>query len=191
MGKSCKSRYAILGMLAVAPKSSGYDIKKNMEGSTQYFWKESYGSIYPVLARLIKEGLIMQHEGSTHNGRERHVYELTKEGTKELILWLNKPVAYEQPRNELLLKLFFGEFTPLTTTRKHIEEFRQILLEKEKIFQTIRGNLLSTANEEAGLPYWLISLDYGVRQVKSALEWCESALKQHDLMEKIRDKRVL
>ncbi|MBA3604138.1 MAG: PadR family transcriptional regulator, partial [Parachlamydiaceae bacterium] len=48
MAKSNKSRFAIMGMLALAPKSSGYDIKKLMEGSTQYFWKESYGSIYPV-----------------------------------------------------------------------------------------------------------------------------------------------
>ena len=37
---------------------------------------------------------------------------------------------------------------------------------------------------EPGLPYWLMTLDFGLRQVKAALEWCESALKQYDKLEK-------
>ena len=82
MAKSNKSRFAIMGMLALAPKSSGYDIKKLMEGSTQYFWKESYSSIYPVLGALIEEGLIIQHEDLSKSERQRNVYELTGEGKK-------------------------------------------------------------------------------------------------------------
>lgn len=184
MGKSCKSRFAIMGMLALAPRSSGYDIKKKMEGSTHYFWKESYSSIYPALATLIDEGLITEREDASKNGRQRNVYELTRKGEEELTQWLNRPVEHEQFRNELLLKLFFGEFVPLSTTRKHIEEFRQILLAKEKTYQTIREGMQSEQKNESGLPYWLLSLDFGLSQVKSALAWCESALKQHAILEK-------
>ncbi len=184
MAKSNKSRFAIMGMLATAPKSSGYDIKKLMEGSTQYFWKESYSSIYPVLAALINEGLIIQHEDLSESGRQRNVYELTEEGKRELQEWMNKPVEYEQFRNELLLKLFFGEFVPLSTTRKHVEEFRQMLLGKDKVYQVIKERMQLEQKNEPGLPYWQMSLDYGLRQVKSALEWCESALKQYDKLEK-------
>jgi PadR family transcriptional regulator, regulatory protein AphA len=176
MAKSTKSRFALLGMLALAPKSSGYDIKKLMEGSTQYFWKESYGSIYPVLRTLIEEGLIIQHE--VPGGRQRNVYELTGEGRKELNEWLNKPPECEQFRNELLLKLFFGEFVPPSTSRKHVEEFQQTLLRKEKIYQSIKDTLQVDQKDEPGLPYWLMTIDFGLRQTKSALEWCASALKQ-------------
>ncbi len=184
MAKSNKSRYAIMGMLAIAPKSSGYDIKKLMEGSTQYFWKESYSSIYPVLATLVKEGLVVQHEDLSKNERQRNIYELTAAGRKELKTWLNKPVEAEQFRNELLLKLFFGEFAPVSTTRKHVEEFRQALLGKKKIYQAIQDNLQTEQKDEPGLPYWLMTLDFGLRQVKAALEWCESVLKQYDRLEK-------
>lgn len=183
MAKSNKSKFAIMGMLALAPKSSGYDIKKLMEGSTQYFWKESYSSIYPVLGALIEEGLIMQHEDLSKSARRRNVYELTTEGKKALKAWVNKPVEYEQFRNELLLKLFFGELVPLSTTRKHVEEFYQVLLKKDKIYQKIKDKLHLEQKGQPGFPYWLMTLDFGLRQVKSALEWCESVLKQYDKLE--------
>ncbi|MBA3604083.1 MAG: PadR family transcriptional regulator [Parachlamydiaceae bacterium] len=184
MAKSNKSRFAIMGMLALAPKSSGYDIKKLMEGSTQYFWKESYGSIYPVLGALIEEKLIVQHEDLSKSQRQRNVYELTTEGKKELKEWVNKPVEYEQFRNELLLKLFFGELVPLSTTRKHLEEFYQMLIEKDKIYQTIKNKMQSDQKDEPGQPYWLMTLDFGISQVNAALEWCKSSLKQFNKLEK-------
>ncbi len=184
MAKSNKSRFAIMGMLALVPKSSGYDIKKLMEGSTQYFWKESYSSIYPVLGDLIDEGLIIQHEDSSKSGRQRNVYELTAEGKKALKEWVNQPVEYEQFRNELLLKLFFGEFVPLSTTRKHVEEFHQMLIKKNKIYQKIKDQLQLDQKNEPGQHYRLMTLEFGLGQVKAALEWCKSALKQYDQLEK-------
>lgn len=183
MAKSNKSKFAIMGMLAIAPKSSGYDIKKLMDGSTQYFWKETYSSIYPVLRILIEDKLIVLRKTPSNNGRQRDVYELTPKGRKELQDWLNKPVENEQFRNELLLKLFFGEFVPPSTTRKHVEEFHQMLIEKDKIYHNIKSQLL-LEKKEAGHPYWLMTLDFGINQVKSALEWCESALKQYDKLKK-------
>jgi DNA-binding PadR family transcriptional regulator len=184
MAKSNKSRFAIMGMIALVPKSSGYDIKKLMEGSTQYFWKESYGSIYPVLGALIDEGLIKQHEDLSKSGRQRSVYELTAEGKKALKEWINQPVEYEQFRNELLLKLFFGEFVPLSTTRKHVEECQHMLIEKNKIFQKIKAKLLLDQKNDPGQFYRLMTLKFGLGQVKAALEWCKSALKQYDQLEK-------
>ncbi len=183
MAKSNKSRYAIMGMIAIAPKSSGYDIKKLMEESTQYFWKETYSSIYPTLKELVNEGLIEEHEVSK-SGRQRNLYELTAEGKRELQAWINKPVEYEQFRNELLLKLFFGEFAAPATTRKHVEEFRLMLQEKNQIYQTIKEQLQLNHKNDSSFPYWMMTLDYGLGQVKAALEWCESTLKQYDQLEK-------
>lgn len=180
MAKSNKSKFAVMGMLALVPKSSGYDIKKMMEGSTEYFWKETYSSIYPVLEALIEEGLIVKEEDLLKKARRRNVYELTEEGKKALKEWADRPVEYEQFRNELLLKLFFGELVPLTTTRKHIEEFKQMLVKKNKVFHTIKGRLQLEQKGKPGLPYWLMTLDFGLRQTKSALDWCEYVLEQYD-----------
>lgn len=184
MAKSNKSRFAIMGMLALAPKSSGYDIKKLMEGSTQYFWKETYSSIYPVLQGLVKEGLVAQHENPATSGRQRNVYALTSQGKAVLKDWMSKPVELEQSRNELLLKLFFGEVVPPATTRQHVEEFQKLLMGKEKTYKAIKEKLQREQKDDSGLPYWLMTLDFGLRQVKAAQEWCESALKQYSKLEK-------
>ena len=60
MAKQGKSQFAILGMLGLLKKCSGYDLKKHMESSTQYFWKETFSSIYPVLEDLENQKLIVK-----------------------------------------------------------------------------------------------------------------------------------
>ena len=71
MAKSHKSRYAILGILAIAPGSSGYDIRSLMKDSTEFFWRETFSSIYPVLDELEKEQLIIQVANTSASGRGR------------------------------------------------------------------------------------------------------------------------
>jgi DNA-binding PadR family transcriptional regulator len=176
MAKSNKSRYAILGMLRLVPNSSGYDIKKLMESSTQHFWKESYSSIYPVLQELERDGLVQRHDSPSQSDRQRHLYSLTLVGETALQSWLARPAELEQSRNELLLKLFFGDAVPSSISRQHIKEYQTVLKEKKKIFSEVKDKLQLEHDQEPGFPYWLITLDYGIRQVKAALEWCENTL---------------
>ena len=178
MAKSNKSRYAILGMLTLIPNSSGYDIKKLMESSTRYFWKETFSSIYPVLQELEKDGLILRQENPSKSDRQRHLYTLSSEGKQALKEWLAKPAELEQSRNELLLKLFFGDVVPSSISQQHLEEYQKALKDKKRIFLEIQDKLQREPHEDPGLPYRLITLDYGIRQVEAALDWCENTLKQ-------------
>src|SRR5262245_3815951 len=134
MAKANKSRYAILGILANAPGSSGYDIRSIMEGSTDFFWKETFSSIYPVLDALEKEKLIMQLEGSA-SGRKHKTYKITVAGLKALQSWLMKEVELEQQRNELLLKIFFGDLNAISSSIKHIEIYQQQINVKKQILE--------------------------------------------------------
>lgn len=177
MTKSNKSRYAILGMLGMFPNSSGYDIKKLMEESTQHFWKETFGSIYPILQALQKEQLITQKANPTPSGRMRTLFALTTKGRKTLQEWLTKTPEKEPFRHELLLKLFFGEFAPPALIAKHLEDYGEALSAKLTLFDHIRRRLLSEEKNSPSLPYWLLTLDYGLKQAGSALEWCQESLK--------------
>src|SRR5438045_3830581 len=96
MGKENKSKYAVLGMLSLAPMS-GYDLKKNIEMSTGNFWTESYGQIYPMLKQLAEEGLTTSHIEKKEGRPERHVYTLTDNGWEALRHWLTEPVEYQLP----------------------------------------------------------------------------------------------
>src|SRR5581483_2894682 len=121
MAKSSKSQFAILGMLAILKKSSGYDLKKHMESSTQYFWKETFSSIYPVLENLEKQKLILKTP--TKSNRKRNLYSLTPIGINKLKTWLREPPESIQLRNELLLKLFFGNLVHLETNIEQLENY--------------------------------------------------------------------
>ena len=108
MSKENKSKYALLGVLSLG-SMSGYDLKKTIEESVGYFWKENYAQIYPMLKVLEHEGLAV---GSTekHEGKpDRRVYTITEHGKEVLKDWLVEPFGGMQvERNELLLKLFWA-----------------------------------------------------------------------------------
>src|SRR5215472_7142408 len=112
MAKENKSRYALLGILSMCP-GSGYDFKKLMEQSTSNFWSESYGQIYPLLKQLEQDGLATHHNEKQEGKPERYVYALTSQGREALERWLTGPVERGVERNELLLKLFFGQHVPV------------------------------------------------------------------------------
>lgn len=175
MAKAHKSRYAILGILATAPGSSGYDIQSQMRESTDFFWKESFGSIYPVLEALEKEKLIAHLETSSV-GRKRTTYTITLEGRGALNEWLMENVDLEQARNEMLLKIFFGELSSVDTSIKHIENYKQQLLERKSGFEQSRKTLPVECPHEVGLPFWLLTIEFGIRRLQASLEWCEHAL---------------
>ena len=57
MASDNKMNLVIRGLLD-HEELTGYDIKKRIDGSLRYFWKGSFGSIYPALSSLEETGLI-------------------------------------------------------------------------------------------------------------------------------------
>jgi PadR family transcriptional regulator, regulatory protein AphA len=97
----------ILALLKLSPLT-GYDIKRTTDVSTRYFWRASYGQIYPELRRLEQSGLVTARE-QPHGRRRRKVYALTAEGERALSDWLHDETDLFEFRDEGLLRLFFGE----------------------------------------------------------------------------------
>ena len=173
--REVKSKYAILGMLSIAPMS-GYDIKKEVETSISNFWSESYGQIYPVLKSLIADKLVTKSVESEAGKPDRHVYSLTAKGRKELRRWLLEGSAPKVQRNEFLLKLFFGEEIPAKANIAHVEQFREL---QRGLLQKYGAVEKQISRENAGnpnLPYWLMTVSYGKHVSGALLKWCEQTL---------------
>lgn len=187
MAKTGKSQFAVLGMLALLKESSGYDLKKHMELSTEYFWKETFSSIYPVLENLEKQNLIVKIDKPTKNDRKRNTYVLTPEGQGILEKWLMQPSEKIQLRNELLLKLFFGNLVPIKVNIEHLEKYKEELQNKLLTFTEIEKEMSDVDTLES--LYNSIALDHGIRQVSSSLEWCDSAIKRLKAAEKLELKK--
>jgi DNA-binding PadR family transcriptional regulator len=175
--KQNQTAWLILGMLSVEPNRSGYDIRKAVEASVSYFWHESYGQIYPTLRRLAAEGLIVARKPGAKGRPERQEYSLTAKGRARLEEWLAAPYRDHPIRSEFLLKLFFGRAAPPHVPAQHIRTCeernrRQLatLVELEKLVRTKhRGN--------PHLPFWLLTLSWGICILRAAIGWSEQALR--------------
>lgn len=176
MAKAGKSQFAILGMLALLKKSSGYDLKKHMEESTEYFWKEGFSSIYPVLEDLEEQELIVKVDTPTNNDRKRNVYTLTLAGHDVLKQWLLQTPEHLQLRNEQLLKLFFGNLIPVEVTIEHLNIYKKELEIKLSSFREIEHELQAMDTSESF--YGLLTLDHGIRHVATALQWCDTTIQK-------------
>jgi DNA-binding PadR family transcriptional regulator len=168
----------ILGMLSIEPNRTGYDIRKTVETSVGYFWSESYGQIYPTLKRLAAEGLIESSKPDSAPRKRRQEYSLTDAGRACLREWLAAPFQNDPPRNEFLLKLFFGLEAAPGVSAGHIRELqernRSMLNTLLEIDTYVRAHPSHNPHE----PYWMLTLSLGIAMARAALDWGESALTQ-------------
>lgn len=101
-----------LGILSLGD-ATGYEIKKMFEDDKmQIFVEASFGSIYPALARLAKDGLVEVRTESGNGRPDRKIYSLTAAGKKafdEVMLGQPGPDRF---RSDFLFMLLFADLIP-------------------------------------------------------------------------------
>jgi PadR family transcriptional regulator AphA len=178
MPKTNTTRYALLGVLRIAP-GSGYDIKKLCDISISHFWNENYGHIYPMLRQLESEGLVTRESQQTPGRPPKSVYKITQEGTDELKQWLLKPPEHHPMRFELMLKVFFAQDLPAGDVIAKLRREREENARKLEAYRGIEEGLKASEPQRSapGLRYWLACLDFGKRFSKALVEWCDDTIR--------------
>jgi DNA-binding PadR family transcriptional regulator len=96
-----------LGMLTDG-EASGYDLKKEFESSFGHFFAAGYGSIYPALNTLARDGLV-ECRCIPQDGRpDRKVYRITESGREHLLEALDHPCPSHKVRSEFLATMCFA-----------------------------------------------------------------------------------
>lgn len=176
--KNNRTAYVILGMLSIVPKGSGYEIHKAIEDNFGSFWGESYGQIYPSLKRLAAEGLIEACKPASAPKKRRQEYALTDAGRTCLREWLALPFQNDPPRNEFLLKLFFGREAAPGVALAHVRELQERNRRTLTTLEGIESMARETQSQNPNKPYWMLTLGLGLAMTRAALDWGESALEQ-------------
>jgi DNA-binding PadR family transcriptional regulator len=176
--KNNRTAYVILGMLSIAPKGSGYEIHKAIEENFGSFWGESYGQIYPTLKRLAAEGLIETCKPASAPKKRRQEYALTDAGRACLREWLALPFQNDPPRNEFMLKLFFGREAAPGVALAHVRELQERNRRMLATLEGIEKMAREYQSKDPNLPYWMLTLGLGLAMTRAALDWGESALEQ-------------
>jgi DNA-binding PadR family transcriptional regulator len=174
--RSSSSQEVLLGLLTVEPMS-GYDLGQAIRDSIGFFWNESYGQIYPNLKRMAAAGLVTAKTERQKGKPDRQVYTITTQGRVHLKKWLAVAPQPEVPRNELLLKLFFGTQAGPETVIGYVERMARTedaFLEK---FKQIERDLIKEMDRYPDAPYWRMAVRFGQLELEAHLRWAEETLK--------------
>jgi DNA-binding PadR family transcriptional regulator len=179
----------LLGLLTVAPMS-GYDLGQMIRDSVGFMWSESYGQIYPNLKKLESAGSV-ESKAERHKGKpERRIYSITKKGRKRLEAWLAMEPQPEIPRNELLLKLFFGAQTSPEIQIQHIERMVEQESALQQEFKRIEEEDLPKNQQYPDAPYWKMTARFGQLELKAHLHWAEETLEELHKIAKSQRKTI-
>lgn len=173
MANENKMNQVILGLLN-HENLTGYEIKKRIDGSLHYFWKGSFGSIYPTLASLEEHGMITKVDNNVNSKRERIVYSITEAGRHYLIKWLEDSKTSNSLKYEMLLKLYFGGIVENEVSIDTITEFENEIKEELSILKIYKENLGKVLNQRDHVFYYL-TVSFGVETYEAYLHWCSEA----------------
>ena len=176
----------LLGLLAIEPMS-GYDLGLNIRASVGHFWNESYGQIYPNLKRLAAGGLVTSRTERQKHKPDRHIYSITRKGRERLAKWLAIPPQPEIPRNELLLKLFFGEQVPAEILIEYVEQMAEENRAVLKLLERAEREVIDKNERYPGATYWRMAAHFGQMEMQAHLLWAEETLAElHKVAGRVR-----
>ncbi|GAB3120174.1 PadR family transcriptional regulator [Streptomyces calidiresistens] len=166
--------FAVLGLLRESPMH-GYELRKRLNTSLGVFRAFSYGSLYPCLKTLVRQGWLTEESGhgpeeavaATLTGRRaRIVYRLTAEGKErfEELLAQTGPDAWEDEHFGVRFA-FFGQTS--RDVRMRVLEGRRSRLEER--LDRMRASLART--REKLDDYTLELQRHGMESVEREVRW--------------------
>jgi PadR family transcriptional regulator AphA len=98
-----------LGVLSLG-EASGYEIKKLFEDGFSHFYVAGFGSIYPALAQLTREGHVTCSDIAQEKRPAKKVYRITDSGLELFRRELAQGYPSHTVRSDFLLQMVFAAF---------------------------------------------------------------------------------
>jgi DNA-binding PadR family transcriptional regulator len=114
---------AILGLLKERAMH-GYQLRKRLADTLGSFWQVSYGSLYPALKRLQKEGAVEMIFPKDQVGRRKNVYRVTEKGELLLAELLERAGQDSTEDNGFKVRLAFFQYLKPETRIRLLERRR-------------------------------------------------------------------
>lgn len=112
----------ILGLLSLQP-ASGYDIKRTIDRSVYFIWNVTGPQIYTTLRTLRNEGLIASESIPQVGKPDKQIHTITEKGKLALKEFANEPIRAAVTRDEVLLRVFLGNFAEEETILRELAAF--------------------------------------------------------------------
>src|SRR5947208_6756486 len=149
----------------------GYQLSKRLADTLGAFWKVSYGSLYPALKRLEREGAVESAFPREDVGRRKNVYRITEKGEAMFAELLEEAGQESWEDNRFRVRLaFFQYLKPETRLR---------LLEKRRAY--LEGRLFDIKNslknyKERIDAYTLSLMSHGADATEQDIAWLDGLI---------------
>ena len=156
---------AVLGLLQDSPLH-GYELRKQLNSLLGSFRAFSYGSLYPCLKQMLRDGFIAEDTSGGTGKRSRIVYKLTADGKEHLadLLAVSGPSAWDDEG----FGVHFAFFARTdAATRLRILEGRRSRLEER-----VEGFRSSLSRTRERLDSYTLELQrHGLESVEREVRW--------------------
>jgi DNA-binding PadR family transcriptional regulator len=172
-------RHVILGLVADIP-SHPYELKQRLSPGLSRERMTNDGVLYPLLARLEREGLVARRAQRARGVQIRNVFRATREGDAEFLLWLRDPNTIEVGldhdflvRHRFAKALFFHRLT----RSEQLEQLDEAARQTRESIESLRELQAAGSDDlSRGLGWELIELE--LRQREGDLRWIEAITKR-------------
>jgi len=164
---------AILGLLKERPMH-GYQLNRELSEQLGGLWRVSYGSLYPSLRRLERQGAITSEPGT--GARRKTVYAITPEGERLFLELLEETPQENQTEDaRFRVRLAFFRYLPPETRVRLLERRRQAL---ETRLDDVKAHLRDSATTD---DYQRALLDHARVGTESDIAWLTDLIRTERL----------
>jgi DNA-binding PadR family transcriptional regulator len=177
MRRTATTANAILGLLALRPSWSTWELRNQLRRNMRFFWPRAESRILAELKRLDRDGLAEARREMVGR-RPRTTYSITKAGRKQLTEWLATPPRGTALESEPLLRVLLGQLG----TREQLERaVDQVGADADTLMDTARTvaheYLTGTAPFQDHVDHRAFVFDYLATHADGMRGWAERTRK--------------
>lgn len=160
-------RFALLGLLAVEP-ASGYDLKRAINRSTYFIWNATGPQIYNTLHTLRAQGYITTEALAQRGKPDKQIHTITASGRAALQEFMSEPIRSSVTRDEVLLRIFFGNFASKNTIMRELGSYLDRIRHERAFMEATKARINAHPGEKhEARRFQLLSLQIKVGQIRA------------------------
>ncbi|MDO8298264.1 PadR family transcriptional regulator [Lacisediminimonas sp.] len=175
-------KLAILGLLSLQP-ASGYDIKRTIDRSVYFIWNVTGPQIYTTLRTLREDGLIASESIPQVGKPAKQIHTITEQGKLALEALVNEPIQAAVTRDEVLLRVFFGNFADEATMLRELRAYLDRITSERLYMEKTEARVVARPGaREKERRFQLLSLHLKVAQYRVMEQELEMFLERESQM---------
>jgi DNA-binding PadR family transcriptional regulator len=166
---------AILGLLALRPSWSTWEITQQLRRNMRFFWPRAESRIYDEARALVERGLATSTV--THTGRRpRTTYKITAAGRRHVREWLATPPRPTSLECEPVLRILLGKLGTPEALHAAVARVRADALEVLEVGRLVATEYAAgTAPFQDDVAYRSLVFDFLSTHALAQLEWADRA----------------